>query len=280
MANPPNLNSLLARLRNQARQRGMPTQQMLLFYFQERLLARVASSPYRDRLVLKGGLNLYSRYGAAARPTVDIDLLGWRISHDLDAVVAVFGEILQLDLADGVRFDPELSARAIQEEADYPGVRLEPIARYLTAHRTLQIDLSFGSVVTPGPVELAFPSLLGEETYPILGYPLYTIVAEKLAAAAELGEANTRLKDYFDLYRITQNESLDPQILRRAIERSFAARGTPDNGIERIAQFVNSDGPGLWRQFLRKNPLDVSEDFAEIVGQIMAVLRVYLEPSR
>lgn len=270
----PNLDSLLARLRNQARQRGLPAQQMLLFFFQERLLARVAHSPYRDHLVLKGGLNLYSRYGSAARPTVDIDLMGRNLSHQIEVVERVFGEIVQIDLDDGMVFDAELNARNIQEEKVYPGVRLEPTARYATAYQSLQLDVSFGSVITPGPVELSFPSLLSAESYSILGYPLETILAEKLAAAIELGEGNTRLKDYFDLYWITQREALEADVLRRAIARSFAARDTPGTGFERIRPLVEGDGPRLWQQFLRKNAIQAPADFAEVVQQI----REHLEP--
>lgn len=270
------LESLLARLRNLARQRGMPAQQMLLFYFQERLLARVAASPYRQHLVLKGGLNLYSRYGASARPTIDIDLLGWQINHHLESVGNMFGEILQVDLADGVSFDRELSPRTILEEADYPGVRLEPVARFQTAHRVLQLDLSFGSVVTPGPEEIAFPSLLLQESYPILAYPLYTIVAEKLAAAVELGTLNTRIKDYFDLYTLVQKENFDPLLLQQAIQRSFAARGTPQGGVERITQLAKGDGLRLWQMFLRKNTLEAPQDFTRVVQEILAVLGEYL----
>ncbi|MDX2004488.1 MAG: nucleotidyl transferase AbiEii/AbiGii toxin family protein [Meiothermus sp.] len=277
MANTPNLDSLLARLRNQARQRGLPIQQMLLFYFHERLLARVAHSTYRDQLVLKGGLNLYSRYGASARPTVDIDLLGLKISHQIDDVVRVFGEILQVDLADGVIFDQELSARIIQEEADYPGVRLEPVAHYSTAHHQLQLDMSFGSAVTPGPVELAFPALLGGESHSILGYPLETIIAEKLAAAVELGQGNTRLKDFYDLYWILEHEVLEAEPLGEAIRRSFMARGTPRGGRERILSLVEGEGPELWRRFLRKNPLEIPADFAEVVEAILRRLESFLD---
>lgn len=250
---------------------------MLLFYFHERLLARVAHSPYRDQLVLKGGLNLYSRYGAAARPTVDVDLLGLRMSHHVDDVVRVFGKILQADLADGVGFDQELSARAIQEEANYPGVRLEPVARYSTAHHQLQLDLSFGSAITPGPVELAFPALLGGESHSILGYPLETILAEKLAAAVELGQGNTRLKDFYDLYWILEHEVLETEPLGEAIRRSFVARGTPRGGYERILTLVEGAGPELWWRFLRKNPLEAPPDFAAVVESILAKLKPFLD---
>lgn len=189
MTPSPNLDSLLARLRNQARQRGLPAQQMLLFYFHERLLARVAHSPYRDRLVLKGGLNLYSRYGAAARPTVDIDLLGLKLSPRVEDVARVFAEIVQV----------------------------------------------------------------------------------------ELGQANTRLKDFYDLYWILQHEAPEAELLGEAIRRSFAARGTPRGGHGRILALLEGDGPELWRRFLRKNPLEAPPDFAAVVEGILAKLKPFLD---
>lgn len=205
MTPPTNLKSLLAKLRNEARKQNLPANLMLLFYFQERFLARVSQSHYRYQLVLKGGLNLYGRYGSTARPTRDIDMAGQHFPTTVEAVSAAIKDIAEQDLADGVLFDGKtLQAKEIIESANYKGIRVTLRAQFEDAFESLQLDLSFGNAITPGPVELRFPSLLSDESHLLLAYPLETIIAEKLAATIELGEANTRMKDFYDLYLSTR----------------------------------------------------------------------------
>ena len=125
MTQATNLKSLLAKLRNQARKQNLPAHLMLLFYFQERFLARVSRSVYRDKFILKGGLNLYGRYGSAARPTRDIDMAGQDFPNKIEAVRDAIKNIIQQDLNDDVTFDSEnFSVREIIESANYKGIRV------------------------------------------------------------------------------------------------------------------------------------------------------------
>jgi predicted nucleotidyltransferase component of viral defense system len=274
----PNLKSLLAKLRNEARKRGLPANLMLLFYFQERFLARVAGSSYRDSLILKGGLNLYGRYGSAARPTRDVDLAGRNLSNTPEAVSEAIKVIAALELNDGVVFDTaNLEAREIIESATYTGIRVELVARFEDAFETLQLDLSFGNAITPGPVELPFPSLLGDVPHSLLGYPLETIIAEKLAASIELGEGNTRLKDFYDLYWILGHETLNETSLRQALGRTFQSRGTPGDRRQRLANLNRPETQTSWTKFLRENPVTAPASFAEVLNAILARLEPLLE---
>jgi predicted nucleotidyltransferase component of viral defense system len=213
--NPPsNLKSLLAKLRNIARREGLPPDAMLLLYMHEGFLARLAISPYRDNLILKGGLNLYSRYQTKARPTRDIDFAARAIANTPSTVEKVIRNIASQGLPDGLRFDvSSLKTQPILETATYTGVGVSLLAYFEDAFETLQIDVSFGNVITSAPVTLSFPSLLGQETHGILGYPLETIIAEKVAAAVEIGIATTRLKDFYDLYYLLSNETLQTKTL-------------------------------------------------------------------
>jgi predicted nucleotidyltransferase component of viral defense system len=206
-AKPPSLPSLLAKFRNRAWQDGLPIDLMLLLYFYEGFLARLAASEFKDKLILKGGFNLYGRYQAAARPTRDVDLAGVQLTSGLDEVLSVVRTISKIDVADGILFDlTTLEGSSIMEGTNYGGVRAELLARYGTAFEKLTFDFSFGNAITPGPVMLEFPSLLGQP-HILLAYPLETIVAEKSAAIVEIGITNTRLKDFYDLYYIAQHES-------------------------------------------------------------------------
>jgi len=252
----PAKKSLLAKLRNQSRKRGLPSQLMLLFYMQEGFLARVTKSRYRDSLILKGGLNLYSRYQSTARPTRDIDLAGQNISHTVEGVTQVIQEIAQSELADGIIFDTEsLKAEEILEGGKYGGIRINLQARFDDAAESLQLDISFGNAITPSPVELSFPSLLGESSHLLRGYSVETIVAEKIAAAVEIGAANTRLKDFYDVYQILENEPLDSKIQKDAFIHTFKARGTPSNRLQILKSLDNAQTQLAWKNFLNANSI-------------------------
>ena len=270
MTPPTNLRSLLAKLRNEARKRGLPANLMLLFYFQERFLARVAASRYRDHFVLKGGLNLYGRYGNEARPTRDVDLAGQKLSNTIEAVSTAIRDIAEQDLEDGVSFDAaDLKAKEIIEAANYKGIRVELLARFENASETLQLDVSFGNAITPAPVELSFPSLLGDEPHSLLAYPLETIVAEKLAAIIEIGEGNTRLKDFYDLYWILEHEVINQASLSRALERTFKTRGTPDDRREALELMDRPRTQEAWTAFLRNSPVEAPALFSKVLESIL-----------
>ena len=254
----------------------------LTTYFHEGLLARVSSSAYRDQLILKGGLSLYGRYGMLARPTVDVDLSALSISHQPDVIQAVMREIVSIKLPDHLEFDTQgIEVRGILEDAVYPGVRLKIPAQLGTqlgaAKYVLQVDVSFGARITPAPALLSFPRLLEPEGIPILGYPLETLIAEKFAAACELGTGNTRLKDFYDLAMIARREHLNAVRLRTAIQSTFAARNT---ALETAAQVLSDEfGQNTaiqrqWQQFLNRTRLIAPTDFAEVLHEI----RRFLEP--
>jgi len=279
MATNTNLKSLLARLRNQARKRKLPGNLMLLFYFQERFVARVSVSSYYNQLILKGGLNLYGRYGNAARPTRDIDLAGQHLAHTEPAVAQAIATIAEIDLNDGVIFDSQnIKAYKIIESANYTGIRVELKASFESAFEILQLDISFGNAITPSPVELSFPSLLTGEEHRILAYPLESIIAEKVAAAIEIGVGNTRLKDFYDLYWIFNNEQIKEPLLAKALSRSFKARGTPDNGYQTLKLLDTPKAQEAWESFLNQNPVEAPKSFKEVLKQILKNLETVLEP--
>lgn len=271
--------SVLTRLRNRAIELGLPKDNMFRLYCQEALLARIAYSRFRGQLILKGGLNLYARYQAAARPTQDMDIAARQLSHDVADFRAVLGEGLALELPDHVRFDPDFQSEPIAEEAAYPGVRAWVRARLGASESLLQLDVSFGNPFSPAPEELRYPALLGSEPHTVLGYPLPNIVAEKYAAMVELGVANTRAKDFFDLYHIATHEVLRADELRQAFIGTFAGRGTPiptqQTGWVLTEVFTQDEGlTHRWGSFLRRSGLKAPNDFAQVVGRIARLVEI------
>ncbi|MEQ4210024.1 nucleotidyl transferase AbiEii/AbiGii toxin family protein [Actinopolymorpha sp. B9G3] len=215
-------------LQNRARRERRPTQELLTFYVLERFLARIAASEHRDEFVLKGGLLLAVL--DARRPTQDADLLARRISADQATVAARVVEVCQLRLAedDGVDFlTTTVRTSAIREDGLYGGVRVTMDAHVAQARVKLKLDVNVGDPVTPAPVELAYPVLRDGPPICILGYPLVTVLAEKLCTAVSLGEGNTRVRDYVDMWTLTGRHDLDYSEARAAVEKTAHYRGTP-----------------------------------------------------
>ncbi|MGF1663471.1 MAG: nucleotidyl transferase AbiEii/AbiGii toxin family protein [Kineosporiaceae bacterium] len=214
-------------LQNRARREGRGTQELLVLYALERFLARLAAGPHADAFVLKGGLLLAAC--AARRPTVDADLLACGLTNDTDTVLRRVRDIAVTRPAedDGVRFIPDTArARTIREENLYAGVRVTLQAIIATATVKLQLDVNFGDPVTPAPQLLSYPTLRDEHPpVRILGYPLATVIAEKLTTAIDLGDTSTRVRDYADIWIVIRRHDLDGGELIDALTATAARRG-------------------------------------------------------
>jgi len=217
--------SILARLLTLAKQRGDDYSLLLNRFAMERLLARISTSPHADRFLLKGALLFTLWYDTPHRPTRDADLLGFGADDEAN-LIATFRDVTAIDLSDGITFDPDsVRATAIREDNTYGGTRITLLARIGSARCSLQIDVGFGDAVTPGPQTAAYPTMLNDFPAPTLRvYPVYTVIAEKYQAMVMLGQANSRMKDFFDLAVIAQRTELEGATLAAAIAATFARR--------------------------------------------------------
>ncbi len=221
--------SVKARLLTISKESGIPYMTILVRYFQERLLYRVSQSEFKENFYLKGGALLYAFNQEKARPTKDIDFLGTHISNDRDYIKAVFAKIAQVVCEeDGVTYDGNtIEVIDIAKDKKYHGARLTMMAHLDTVYQQISMDIGFGDVVTPGPKNLSYPLLL--ENVPhvnLLAYSLETVVAEKFEAMISLSVNNSRMKDFYDLYRILGDENWDSEILRDAVRNTFNNRRT------------------------------------------------------
>lgn len=267
------------RLLKVAKAQGVDFNQVLVRFALERMLYRLAQSPYADGFLLKGALLFTLWYDMPHRATRDADLLGYGAS-DVDSVAQVFRNIAALAVDDGIVFDPRsVRVEEIRKEAGYGGVRVTLTAELAKALVRTQLDVGFGDAVTPGPVRAVYPVLLSDLPAPNLRvYPTYTVVAEKLHAIAVLGITNSRLKDYFDLDVLLQRETLDLTVLVKAIVATFERRGTsvPSNLPTGLTdEFANDlSRQALWRAFLSKNGLP-----PEPLPALVSRLRIALAPA-
>lgn len=275
--------SIRTKLLNIAKKENIFYQTILTRYFQERLLYRMSQTRYRNNFYLKGGALMYAYERFAARPTLDIDFLGNNISNEGSSIIAAFKEICSVPFEeDGVIFDVEhITAQNITEFKDYHGIRLSIPVKMDSIAQVLTMDIGFGDVVTPSPVNLDFPILL--EHLPcanILAYSLETVIAEKMHAIIDLADQSSRMKDYYDLHRILKEEKYDSEVLQEAIIRTFENRHTPydENTMFFRKDFgINQQMEVRWKAFMRKITKATDLSFSEVVAFIQETLRPYWE---
>jgi hypothetical protein len=252
--------SIRARLKQRADARKQDFNLILTHYGLERLLYRLSISPLAGNYLLKGALLFSLWYDRPHRPTRDADLLGFG-PDDIDSAVAAFREICAMEVEDGIAFDlSSVKGSVIRKEAGYGGVRIDLLAKLDGARITLQVDIGFGDAVTPAPELVSYPVLLEDQPAPQLrSYPKYTVVAEKFHAVCLLGMANTRMKDYFDLWVLLTEGALESTELRRAIDATFARRQlqVPDTTPSGLSDAFARDAvkTAQWIAFLKKNRL-------------------------
>jgi hypothetical protein len=194
------------------------------------------------------------------RPTRDIDLLGFGLAEE-PLVHETFRAICAIECDDAIVFEADsIRVAEIRKDADYSGLRVTLLGQLDGARCPVQIDIAYGDAVTPTPELADYPVMLADLPAPrIRVYPRYTVVAEKFEAIVSQGMANSRLKDYFDLWVLLSTQTLDPEMLQMAIAATLARRQTPLPASTPIGLSpVFGDDPQKtkqWNAFLQKNQL-------------------------
>ena len=275
--------SVRARLLNIAKEQGADFNQVLVRFALERLLYRLSQSEHADRFLLKGALLFTLWYDMPHRSTRDADLLGFGPS-DLDSILQTFRQIASVTVDDAIVFDPDsVTVEPIRRDARYSGVRIMISSELANARCRTQVDVGFGDAVTPGPVHATYSVLLSDFPAPRLRTcPVYTVIAEKLHAIASIGMANTRMKDYLDLWVLLEREKLNRRTLARAIAATFTRRSTV---VPVVVPIGLSDEFGsdpsrqaLWKGFLAKNELAVVS-LLDVVAAIRSALQPAMEQA-
>jgi len=264
--------SIRQRLLNLAKEKHENFDYVLRQYLIQRLLYRLSVSEHQDQFLLKGAMLFWVWNQDIHRPTRDIDLLGFG-SNDKEHLANVFRGVISLQEDDGLIFDPQgIRVQDIKEDAKYQGVRITGHATLDQARIPFQIDIGFGDAVTPDAENIELPSFLDLPAANIGAYPVYTVVAEKFQAMVELGIANSRLKDFFDLWMIANQFELEGSILMDAIGATFAKRDT-DIHLQDLTVFseafkLDRQKATQWKAFLNKNQLEATESFLETMSSL------------
>jgi hypothetical protein len=272
--------SVRQRLLNLARQRGEDFNFLLTLYGLERLLYRLGQSSYRTGFVLKGAMLLRAWSVSAHRPTRDLDLLG-RGERTHARLVSIFADLWRLPVDDdGLELEPgTIRSEQIREAQEYGGFRMTMTLRLASARIPIQVDVGFGDAVTPAPAEVEYPTLLGGPAPVLLAYPPETVIAEKLQALVALGRANTRMKDFYDLWILARGFSFSGHTLSRAIAATFGRRGTeiPAKDPDGLAPgfYEDAEKQRQWSAFLGRTGLAAHTPAFPIACEL---LRAFLLP--
>jgi hypothetical protein len=216
-----------AKLLTLARNRGEDFQFLLGRWVVERFLYRLAGSAQKDSFVLKGAMLFLAWEGRLHIPTKDLDLLGFG-NPDVRDVTHRIREVCAVPADDGIVFDlAGIQGERIKEDAEYEGVRVRVPASLDGARVSMQIDVGFGDLVDPPPAEVTFPVLLPLDAPVLRAYPPEAVIAEKLQAMVVLGIANSRMKDFFDVWTLAQTRRFDFELLAGSIRGTFERRRTP-----------------------------------------------------
>jgi len=266
--------SVRQRLLNYARAGGRPFNEVLQYFCLERFLYRMGRSPYRDRLVLKGALMFAVWRSPVTRSTRDIDLLG-HMDNTVEQVVSAIRAICEEPAPeDGLRYDVgSIVGESIIETADYAGVRVRFTAYLGRARIPMQIDVGFGDPLVPGPSLVSLPAILDLPRPEVQGYSRESAIAEKFQVMVYLGEINSRMKDFYDIWLLATEFPFDGLLLAQAIRETFDWRQTtlPTDPVAFSDAFARDPAKEVqWRAFVDRHRLRGAPDTLHETTQTLA----------
>jgi len=278
MKSPQNVSaSVRQRLLNRSKADNRSFNELLQYYAMERFLYRLSLSDHAQHYILKGALMLRAWNSPEFRPTMDIDMLG-RTGNEEENITEQIRDILAVEIKpDGLSFDSDsIQTERITEDADYEGIRVRFRGALGTARISMQIDIGFGDIVYPGPEKAELPCMLDSPAPSLLCYSRESAIAEKFEAMIKLGQLNSRMKDFYDIWLLSRQFEFELSSLAEAVRLTFKQRGTELNEpIDAFSvDFISSRQP-MWGAFRKRLKQDhVPESFQEMATEV----ELFLEP--
>ena len=272
--------SVHQRLLNKSGESERPFNELLQYYAMERFLYRLSQSEYVDRFILKGALLFRVWMVPDSRATRDMDFLAY-VDNSVDSLITITRNIIAVEVVeDGLVFDPvSVEAQRIKEDADYEGVRIHFNGLLGNARVRMQIDIGFGDVVHPAATEDEYPTLLDYPAPVLRLYPPETVLAEKIEAMLHLGVLNSRMKDFYDVWSLSRQQSFDGATLSEALKKTLNNRST---SVVQFAELSNElteadDKQKQWTAFVKKSMVDAPDEFAVLLKAIGVMISPMLD---
>ena len=266
------------KLKNIAIKRNLDFNTLLRLYMYDRFIERLAISKYRDNFILKGGFYLSTLFGLESRSTKDIDTAIKDANFTKENVEEMIKSIISIDINDGALISfVEISN--IHEEDQYGGFRVILNVKVGTIRENFQIDIATGDPITPKPIVYKYHPILGDSYVNVWSYNIETVIAEKLETILRRAEANSRIRDYYDLYLIYTKgwNYVKVDDLRKAIDKSFEKRNYAGNIEETITILKNSKIiKSRWDSYKKKYEYANDIDYDEIMQCIEEIVKVIM----
>jgi hypothetical protein len=267
--------SIRQKLLNKSKADKRPFNETLQYYAMERFLYRLSQSKHVNRFVLKGALMLQVWESSKYRPTMDIDMLG-KTSNQIDSIIQQVEDIIGIAVEpDGIEFNARsITAESITEDADYEGIRVSFEGKLDNAKIPMQIDIGFGDKVHPQPTKSDMPTILELPKPHIICYSKESAIAEKFEAMVKLGEINSRMKDFYDIWLLSRQFDFMGEDLAKAITLTFNQRKTDiPESIESFSEDFATNKQTQWQAFRNRLKQDfIPESFIDVINHNHAFL--------
>jgi len=263
-------------VRNKSKSDSKKAQSLIRIYCMERFLERLSVSPYKKNFILKGGILVSSMVGVDRRVTMDIDTTIKGQNLSVEDARRIISEIISIPLEDGIRFEL-LDAGEIMEGAEYTGVRIHLNAWLEKMKTPIKIDISTGDIITPREISYSYKLMFEDREINLLSYNLVTTLAEKIETVISRGTANTRLRDFYDIYVLsdTYADEIEWDVLEEALKATSRKRGS--EGILEEADIIlqelyNDEGMRHhWENYQKKNDYASDLSWEEIMDRLIQI---------
>lgn len=269
---------LKAHIKNLAVKKNISAQYILQIYFMERLLERISLSNYKMNFIVKGGFLISAIVGLDTRATMDLDttIKGFSLTHS--AIKEIFDEISSIHLDDNVTFSFNRTTN-IREANEYPGIRIHLTANYPPMKVPMTVDVTSGDKITPHEIEYTFPTMFSDRSISIMAYNLETILAEKLETILSRNIANTRPRDFYDIYTLYNfhGAKINIKILKSALIETAKKR----NSLSLIEQYENiiinisnsTDQETYWSNYQKEFEYANGISFHDTCDSVMKIMQ-------
>lgn len=275
---PINKNSLQARINNLSTKTGVHPNILLKSFFFDAFLKRLAASKYADKFVFKGGFFLSTSLGINLRSTMDIDFLLRKMNLTMENIVNVLKEVSLIDIGDNVAFEYQ-NINEIRQDDEYGGYNIVLLGKLENIKETISIDVATGDPITPSAMDYRYKCLFDEEILSFKAYNFETILAEKLQTILFRGIANSRSKDFYDIfiiYKLRWND-IDTKVLKEAFVNTCNYRGTvfaKDEALRIVDRIKNdSQMESRWKTYSKRNQFAKNIEFKDTLNPLETIIK-------
>lgn len=270
--------SLKAKIKNISTKKGIMAQAVLQNYLMNKFLLRLSKSEYKNHFIVKGGMLISSMIGITHRTTMDIDATLNGIPLDEEILSDAIKLICDIGVEDDIVYKFE-KIEPIRDDDQYGGFRVTLYSIFGKINTPITIDISTGDVITPDVKKHTFVNEIDGTKFELLSYPIETILAEKIETILSRGTENTRPRDFYDIYILSQN-GWNPQILYQAFKNTAKHRGSYNKiqDIHSILDEIKNSKEMNRRWDNYKNSMNYASDI-EFIDTIYTLEKIFSKIS-